>query len=83
VITAMQFTHSISVITAAMDGDLRQILASADRAFSGRELARIARVSSEGARRALARLVEQGMSSVRRLGRRTCTGSTGTTLPRR
>jgi predicted nucleotidyltransferase len=57
----MQLNHAMRTITAALDGDLLQILAGADRAFSGRELARLAGASSEGARRALTRLVEQGI----------------------
>lgn len=57
----MQLARSMRVITAALDGDLLQVLAGADRAFSGRELARIVGASSEGARRSLVRLVEQGI----------------------
>ncbi len=49
------------VITAALDGDLLAILARADQAFTGRQLARMAGASNEGARQALMRLVMQGI----------------------
>lgn len=51
------------VVTAALDGDLLTLLAAADHAFTGRQLARLSGASSEGARRALIRLVEQGIVS--------------------
>lgn len=49
------------VVTAALDGDLLAVLAGADMAFTGRQLARLVGASSEGARLALTRLVAQGI----------------------
>ncbi|MBK7624108.1 MAG: hypothetical protein IPJ14_15950 [Kineosporiaceae bacterium] len=57
----MEISRPMRIITAALDGDLLAVLARADHAFTGRQLARLAGASSEGARQALARLVVQGI----------------------
>jgi len=57
----MELSRPMRVVTAALDGDLLAVLAGADHAFTGRQLARLAGASSEGARQALARLVVQGI----------------------
>ncbi len=59
----MQLSHPLRVVTASLDGDLLAVMAGADAAFTGRQLARMVGSSSEGARLALARLVEQGVVS--------------------
>jgi DNA-binding GntR family transcriptional regulator len=51
----------LRVVTAALDAEVLQVLASADTAFTGRQVARLVGSSNEGARLALTRLVEQGI----------------------
>ncbi|MFN8078354.1 MAG: nucleotidyltransferase domain-containing protein [Kineosporiaceae bacterium] len=57
----MEISRPMRIVTAALDGDLLAVLARADHGFTGRQLARLAGASSEGARQALARLVVQGI----------------------
>jgi len=64
----VELSHPLRVVTAALDADLLEVLAGADSAFTGRELARLAGASAEGTRRALARLVEQGIVERRAAG---------------
>jgi hypothetical protein len=48
------------VVTSALDGEVLEVLARADAAFTGREVARRIGASMEGTRQVLARLVAQG-----------------------
>jgi predicted nucleotidyltransferase len=57
----VQLSRPLRVVTPSLDGDLLAVLARADAAFTGRQLARLAGSSNEGARLALTRLVEQGI----------------------
>lgn len=57
----MELSRPMRVVTAALDGDLLAVLAGADAAFTGRQLARLVGSSGEGARKALTRLVAQGI----------------------
>jgi DNA-binding transcriptional ArsR family regulator len=57
----VQLSHSLRVVTSALDGDVLEVLARAETSFTGRELARLVGASKEGVRRVLARLVEQGI----------------------
>ncbi len=58
----LELSMPLRVVTAALDGDLLAVLAGSEGgAFTGRQLARLAGSSSEGARQALARLVAQGI----------------------
>jgi DNA-binding transcriptional ArsR family regulator len=57
----MELSRPFRIVTGALDGELLTVLAAAQAAFTGRELARMVRASPEGARLALTRLVEQGI----------------------
>ena len=57
----MEMSHPLRVVTASLDGDLLAVLAQADASFTGRQLARMVGASTEGARKALTRLVTQGI----------------------
>lgn len=57
----MELSHPLRVVTSALDGDVLEVLARADAAFTGREVARLVGASKEGTRHALARLTEQGI----------------------
>jgi predicted nucleotidyltransferase len=57
----MELSHTLQVVTSALDGDVLQALARADAAFSGRQVARMIGASKEGTRHALARLVQRGV----------------------
>jgi Nucleotidyltransferase domain len=57
----VELSHTMRVVTSALDGDVLQVLARADAAFTGRQVARLAGASKEGTRHALARLVKQGI----------------------
>ena len=57
----MDFSHPLQTVSAALGGDLLQVLARADRAWSGRELAREVGASPVGALKALDRLVGHGI----------------------
>jgi predicted nucleotidyltransferase len=60
-VVGMQLSHPLRAVTPSLDGDVLAFLARADAAFTGRQLAQAVGASSEGARLALARLVEQGV----------------------
>lgn len=61
----MQLDRPLQVITPTVDGDVLAALALADAAFTGRGLHRvIGRHSADGVRRALERLVTQGIVHV-------------------
>src|SRR5512142_2569560 len=57
----VELSHTLRVVTSALDGDVLGVLARADAAFTGREIARLVGASKEGTRHVLARLVEQGI----------------------
>lgn len=57
----MEPSRPLRVVTASLDGDLLAVLAGADAAFTGLQVARLVGASGEGARRSLARLVAQGI----------------------
>ena len=65
----MDFRSPLRVVTPTLDGDVLRVVAAAEREFSGREVHRLVGHSSEnGVRKALARLVEQGVVRSRRVG---------------
>lgn len=65
----MQLHRPLRVITPTVDGDVLAALARADAAFTGRGLHRvIGRYSVDGVRKALDRLVEQGIVDVEHVG---------------
>ncbi len=57
----MELSHPLRVVTSALDADVLEVLARAETAFTGRDIARRIEASTEGTRRVLARLVEQGI----------------------
>lgn len=57
----VELSRPMRVVTAALDGDVLTVLAGADSAFTGRQLARLVGASTEGVRLALGRLVAQGI----------------------
>ena len=66
----MNLSHSIRVVTPTVDADVLQVLALADAAFTPPEVHRIIGEHSEdGVRRALGRLVRQGIVLSERAGR--------------
>lgn len=66
----MDFAHPLGVISPTLDGDVLTILAGAEEEFSGRRLHRLAARGSEpGIRKAVERLVDQGIVLRRRAGR--------------
>jgi len=66
---AMDLRQPMRVVTPTLDGDVLAILARADKAFSNSEIAgAILGVSKEGVRKALGRLVEQGIVESTRAG---------------
>ena len=68
----MQLHAPLRTVTSAVDGDVLGVLARADADFTVADLTRlIAHRSSEGIRRALERLVEQGVVRHFRIGRST------------
>lgn len=64
----MELSHPLRVITSALDADVLEVLARADAAFSGSDVARRIAASKAGTRRALARLVGQGIVLQERAG---------------
>jgi hypothetical protein len=64
----MELSHPLRLVAPTLDADLLEVLAAADRGFTGRELARAVGSSQEGARGALARLVAQGIVRRQRVG---------------
>jgi predicted nucleotidyltransferase len=66
----MQLHHPLAVVTPTLDGHLLEALARVDAWFTTSQLRHTApSFSSEGIRRALRRLVEQGIVSVEVVGR--------------
>jgi len=57
----VELSHPLRVVTSALDADVLEVLARAETAFTGRDIARRIEASTEGTRRVLARLVEQGI----------------------
>jgi Nucleotidyltransferase domain len=60
-VVSVELSRPLRVVTPTLDGDLLAVLARADVAFTGRQLARLVGASGEGARLALTRLVLQGV----------------------
>jgi predicted nucleotidyltransferase len=66
----MDFSHPMRVVTPTLDGDVLTVLAGAEEEFSGRKIHRLLGHSSEpGVRKAVERLVDQGVVRRRRAGR--------------
>jgi predicted nucleotidyltransferase len=66
----MDFSRPMRVVTPTLDGDVLTVLAGAEEEFSGRQIHRLLGHSSEpGVRKALERLVDQGVVRRRRAGR--------------
>ena len=58
----MQLQNPVGVVTTTLDGPVLAVLGRAERAFSGRQVHRLAAVGTEqGVRAALERLVKQGV----------------------
>ncbi len=58
----MDLSRPLSVVTPTLDGDVLAVLAGAEQAFSAAQIHRLAgRASEPGMRKALARLVRQGI----------------------
>ena len=65
----MRLSRPFEVVTPTVDGDILAVLGRADGPFSGRQIHRIAgRHSEAGIRKALDRLVEQGIVVRQRVG---------------
>ena len=65
----MRLSHPFEVITPTVDGDVLAVLGRADGPFSGRQIHRLTgRHSEAGIRKALDRLVEQGIVVRQRVG---------------
>jgi predicted nucleotidyltransferase len=66
----MDFRNTLRVVSPTVDADVLRVLAGADAAFTGRQIHRLAGVAShEGIRRALQRLVAQGVVESEQVGR--------------
>ncbi|MET0306280.1 MAG: nucleotidyltransferase domain-containing protein [Solirubrobacterales bacterium] len=66
----MDFARPLLVITPTLDGDVLAVLARAEEEFSGRQLHRLLGYASEpGVRKAVERLVDQGVVDRRQAGR--------------
>jgi hypothetical protein len=66
----MDFSHPLRVASPTLDGDVLTVLAGAQEEFSGRRIHRlIGRGSEPGVRKAVERLVDQGIVLRRRAGR--------------
>ncbi len=67
--TIVDLRRPLRVVTPTLDGDVLAVLARADKAFSNGEIASAIRdVTKEGVRKALRRLVEQGIVESTRAG---------------
>lgn len=65
----MDFRRPLTVITTSLDGDVLAVLAGAEDEFSGRRLHRVlGRGSEHGVRKAVERLVEEGIVQRRQAG---------------
>lgn len=68
----MDFGHPLRVVTPTLDGEVLRVLAGADAEFTGRAVHQLIGQGSEnGVRRALARLVSEGVVDSRQAGRAT------------
>jgi hypothetical protein len=66
----MDFRNPFRTVTPTLDGDVLRVLAGTHGALTGREVSRIAGLSShEGARKVLERLVGEGVVSREQVGR--------------
>lgn len=66
----MDFKHPLRVVTPTLDGDVLALLAGAEEEFSGRRIHRLLGYGSEqGVRKAVERLVDQGVALRRQAGR--------------
>ncbi|MFB2583346.1 nucleotidyltransferase domain-containing protein [Herbiconiux liukaitaii] len=65
----MQLNHPLRVITAAVDGEILTVLARAEAEFTVPDLQSMIGRSTEGVRRALGRLTDQGIVVRRSVGR--------------
>lgn len=66
----MDFNHPLRVVSPTLDGDVLAVLAGADDEFSGRRIHRLLGHGSEpGVRKAVERLVDQGVVLRRQAGR--------------
>jgi Nucleotidyltransferase domain len=66
----MEFAHPLAVVSPTLDGDVLVVLAGAEEEFSGRRLHRLVGHGSEpGVRKAVERLVDQGIVLRRQAGR--------------
>lgn len=67
----MDLSRPLSTITPTLDGDVLQVLARGTAPLSGRAVHRLvrARASEDGVRRALSRLVDQGIVTRQQAGR--------------
>lgn len=66
----MDFTHPLHVVSPTLDGDVLTVLAGAEEEFSGRRIHHlVTRGSEPGVRKAVERLVDQGIVLKRRAGR--------------
>lgn len=65
----MDFAHPLRVVSPTLDGDVLVVLAGADEEFSGRRIHRLVGHGSEpGVRKAVERLVDQGIVLRRQAG---------------
>jgi hypothetical protein len=65
----MDFAHPLRVVSPTLDGDVLVVLAGADEEFSGRRIHRLLGHGSEpGVRKAVERLVDQGIVARRQAG---------------
>jgi DNA-binding transcriptional ArsR family regulator len=65
----VDFRNTLRTVVPTLEADVLRVLAPADKAFTGRDIARRAEgVSHEGVRQALARLVRQGVVESERAG---------------
>jgi DNA-binding transcriptional ArsR family regulator len=68
----VDFRNTLRTVVPTLEADVLRVLAPADKAFTGRDIARRAEgVSHEGVRQALARLVRQGVVESERAGNAT------------
>lgn len=66
----MDFRHPFRVVTPTLEGDVLALLARAEEGFSGRQLHRLlGRASEPGVRKAVERLVDQGIVRRQEVGR--------------
>ncbi len=66
----MDFAHPLRVVSPTLDGDVLSVLAGAEEEFSGRRIHRLVGHGSEpGVRKAVERLVDQGIVLRRQAGR--------------